>query len=72
MVTSTVAYGEGWLTEDQYKSLKRLPQVSVLVNPPDDYTPALTTTLDLGSKSLGDWLTVSLAKAIPALKLSDL
>jgi hypothetical protein len=70
---TTAALAQDPLREEQYKSLKGLPEITVIIHQPNDSDglPALIATLGLDPKALGDLMKVAFSKNVPSLRLSD-
>lgn len=66
----TSVSGQDPLRADQYKALKALPEIALLVHQPDPSNNAsLIDSLGLGSKDLSNVVTIRLSKDIPGLRL---
>ena len=61
------------LREEQFKALRGLPQVTVVIHQPNETAdlPTVIATLGLDPKALGDMMKVAFSKNVPSLRLSD-
>jgi hypothetical protein len=69
----TTASAQDSLRAEQFKALKGLPEITVIVHQPNDSDelPTLIARLGLDAKALGDVITVAFAKNVPSLRISD-
>jgi hypothetical protein len=71
LVWSSTAVAQDTLRADQYKSLKGLSELTLVVHQPDNPDAAFVSKLGLDRKALADLMTIAFARRAPKLHLGN-
>lgn len=71
LVWASAAVAQDTLRADQYKSLKGLSELTLVVHQPDKADAAMVSTLGLDPKAVADLMTIAFARRAPKLHVGS-